>query len=45
MMSVLSGESENKKGDTAERAGGVKNNSGLSPTDNVSMNSIPESTS
>ena len=33
----------NTKRDTAERAGGVNNNSGLSPTDNVSDNSIPDS--
>jgi hypothetical protein len=32
-----------KKGDIAERAGGVDNNSGLSPTDNVSKHSIPNS--
>lgn len=30
-----------EKRDTAERAGGVDNNSGLSPTDNVSNTSIP----
>lgn len=33
-----------EKRDTAERAGGVDNNSGLSPTDNVSKPSIPNST-
>jgi len=31
-----------KKRDIAERAGGVENNSGLSPTDNISTNSIPQ---
>ena len=33
----------NTKRDIAETAGGVNNNSGLSPTDNVSDNSIPDS--
>ena len=31
----------NKKGDIAERAGGVENNSSLSPTDNISINIVP----
>jgi hypothetical protein len=31
-----------EKRDTAERAGGVENNSGLSPTDNVSIDIIPD---
>ena len=31
------------KEDTAETAGGVENNSGLSPTDNVSNNTVPQS--
>lgn len=31
-----------RKGDIAETAGGVDNNSGLSPTDNISNNIIPE---
>ena len=31
---------ETKKEDTTERAGGVNENSGLSPTDNISIDSI-----
>ena len=34
---------ETKKEDTTERAGGVNNNSGLSPTDDVSIGIIPHS--
>lgn len=33
----------NKKGDISERAGGANKSSGLSPTENISINSIPDS--